>query len=86
MRITPGFLVETPKAWADILHTLRDHRYQPRLSYQGKLLITLDGENTILHNKTKFKLCIHKSSSTEDTRGKLQPKEVEYTQGNTGNK
>jgi hypothetical protein len=40
--------------WADVTQTLREHKGQPRLLYPGKLSITIDGENKIFHDKTKF--------------------------------
>jgi hypothetical protein len=40
--------------WADVIHTLRKHKCQPRLLYTIKLSITIDGENKIFHDKTKF--------------------------------
>jgi hypothetical protein len=42
------------KSWEDIKQTLREHKCQPRLLFPAKLSITIDGENKILHNKTKF--------------------------------
>ena len=57
MRITPDFSLETIKdrrCWADVIYTLRKHKCQPRLLYQAKLSITIDGETKIFHDKTKF--------------------------------
>ena len=57
IRITPDFSPETIKAirsWADVIQTLREHKCQPRLLYLVKLSITIDGENKIFHDKTKF--------------------------------
>ena len=57
VRITPDFSPETMKArrsWADVIQTLREHKCQPRLLYPAKLSITIDGENKIFHDKTKF--------------------------------
>jgi hypothetical protein len=57
IRITPDFSQETMKArrhWADVIQTLREHKCQPRLLYPAKLSITVDGENKISHDKTKF--------------------------------
>jgi hypothetical protein len=57
IRIKPDFSPETMKArrcWADVIQTLREHKYQPRLLYPAKLSITMDGENKIFHDKTKF--------------------------------
>jgi hypothetical protein len=52
MRITPDFLPETMKArkaWTDVIQTLREHKYQPRLLYPAKLSITLDEETKVFH-------------------------------------
>jgi hypothetical protein len=57
IRITPDFSPETMKArrsWAGVIQILREHKCQPRLLYPAKLLITIDGENKIFHDKTKF--------------------------------
>jgi hypothetical protein len=37
-----------------VIQTLREHKCQPRVLYSEKLLITLDGETKIFHDKTKF--------------------------------
>jgi hypothetical protein len=42
------------RSWADVIQTLREHKCQPRLLYPAKLSITIDGENKIFHDKTKF--------------------------------
>jgi hypothetical protein len=58
IRIIADVSTETLKVrrtWADVLQTLKDHRCHPRLLYPLKLSITIDGENEIFHNKTKFK-------------------------------
>jgi hypothetical protein len=57
MRITPDFSPQTLKArrsWEDVIQTLREHKCQPRLLYPAKLSITINGENKISHDKTKF--------------------------------
>jgi hypothetical protein len=57
IRITPDFSPETTKArrsWADVIQTLREHKYQPRLLYPAKLSINVDGGTKIFHNKTKI--------------------------------
>ena len=57
IRITPEFSPETMKprrAWTDVIQTLREQTYQPKLLYPGKLSITIDGETKIFHYKTKF--------------------------------
>jgi hypothetical protein len=58
MRIVPDFSPETKKArlsWTDVIQTLREHKFQLRLLYPAKLLITIDGETKAFHHKTKFK-------------------------------
>jgi hypothetical protein len=42
------------RTWTDVLQTLREQRYQPRLLYSAKLSITIDGERKACHNKTTF--------------------------------
>jgi hypothetical protein len=39
------------KSWADVIQTLREHKWQPRLLYSAKLSITIDGEAKIFHDK-----------------------------------
>jgi hypothetical protein len=57
MRIKPGFSLETMKArrsWTDVIQTPREHKWQTRLLYLAKLSISIDRENRILHDKSKF--------------------------------
>ena len=57
IRITPVFLPETKKArrsLADVIQTLRDHNFRPRLLYPAKLSITVDGKTKIFHEKNRF--------------------------------
>jgi hypothetical protein len=42
------------RAWTDVIHTLREHKFQPRLLYPAKLSITIDGETKVFQDKTKF--------------------------------
>jgi hypothetical protein len=42
------------RIWADVIQTLREHKCQPRLLYPTNLSITIDRENKIFHDKTKF--------------------------------
>jgi hypothetical protein len=42
------------RSWVDVTQTLREHKCQPRLLYPAKLSITIDRENKIFHDKTKF--------------------------------
>jgi hypothetical protein len=32
------------RSWTDVIQTLREHKYQPRLLYPAKLSITIDVE------------------------------------------
>jgi hypothetical protein len=57
MRITPDFSPETMKArraWRDVMQTLREHKYQPRLLYPAKFSITINGETKVFQDKNKF--------------------------------
>jgi hypothetical protein len=57
IRITSDFSPEAMKArrsWADIIQTLREHKFQPRLLYPAKLSITIDEETKIFHDRNKF--------------------------------
>jgi hypothetical protein len=57
IRIKPDFSPETMKArrsWTDVIQNFREHKCQPRLIYPAKLSITIDGENKVFHDKTKF--------------------------------
>ena len=42
------------RAWTDVIQTLREHKFQPRLLYPAKLSITIDGETKVFHDKPKF--------------------------------
>jgi hypothetical protein len=42
------------RSWTDVIHTLREHKCQPRLLYPAKLSITIDGETKVFHDKTKI--------------------------------
>ena len=54
IRITPDFSTETVKArrsWTDMIQTLREHKYQPRLVNPAKLSITIGGDIKIFQAK-----------------------------------
>jgi hypothetical protein len=72
-RNTPDFSPETMKArrsWTDVIQTLREHKWQPRLLYLAKLSIIIDGKTNVFHNKIKFTLSFHKSSLSKDSNRK----------------
>jgi hypothetical protein len=57
IRITPDFSPDTMKArrsWIDDIQKLREHKCHPMILYPAKLSITIDGETTVLYDKTKF--------------------------------
>ena len=57
IKITPDFSMKTMKvrrSWSSVMQTLRDHRCQPRLLYPAKLSITIDDQNKIFHDRTRF--------------------------------
>jgi hypothetical protein len=47
--------LKSRRSWADVIQTLREHKCQPRLLYQAKLSIKIDGETKILQDNTKLK-------------------------------
>ena len=72
------------RLWSSIMQTLRDHGCQPRLLYPAKLSITTERQNKIFHDKSRF----HQYLATNPAlykilEGKLQTKEVGYTNINT---
>jgi hypothetical protein len=57
IRIIPDFSPETMKArksWTDVMQTLREHKWQPRLLYPTNLSITIYEKTKVFHDKTKF--------------------------------
>lgn len=81
-------ILKARKAWKNVLHNLNNHRCQSRLLYPGKLSVTIDGENKIFQDNVKLKQYL--STITVPKKvveyKNLQPNEVNYTHGNTGNK
>jgi hypothetical protein len=53
------------RSWADVIQTLIEHKCQPRLLYPAKLSITIDRENKIFHDKTKFTQYLSTSSALQ---------------------
>jgi hypothetical protein len=81
IRITLDFLQETMKArrsWTDVIHTLREHKCQPRLLYPAKFSINTDGENKVFHDKTKFTHYI----STNPALQRIITEKNQYKDGN----
>jgi hypothetical protein len=66
-------------SWVDAIHTLREHKYHPRLLYPGKLSITIDGETKVFHDKIKFTQYLSTNSTLQRIiKGKFQHKEGSY--------
>ena len=81
IRITPDFSPETMKArraWTDVIQTLREHKFQPRLLYPAKLSITIDGETKVFHDKTKFTQYL----STNPALQRIITEKNQYKNGN----
>jgi hypothetical protein len=83
IRITPDFwpeTIETRRSWADAIHTLIEHKCQPRLPYPAKLSITIDRKNKIFQDKTKFTQYLSTNPALQRIiDGKHQHKEGNYT-------
>jgi hypothetical protein len=43
------------RAWLEVMQTLREHKWQPRLLNPAKFSINIEGETKIFQDKTKFK-------------------------------
>ena len=68
------------RAWTDVIQTLREHKFQPRLLYPAKLSITIDGENRVLNEKTKFTRYLSTNPALQRIiKGKHQHKDGNYT-------
>ena len=65
---------------ADVIQTLREHKRQPNLLYPAKLSMTIDGENKIFHDKTKFTQYLSTNPALQRIiDAKHQHKEGNYT-------
>jgi hypothetical protein len=59
--------------WKEVIHTLREHKCQPRLLYQAKLSITIDGETKVFHDKNKITQYLSMNPALQRIiKGKLQ--------------
>jgi len=83
IRITPDFPPETTKArrsWIDVIQTIKELKYQPRLLYPVKISITIDGETKIFHDKNKFTQHLSTNPALQNIiDGKLKHKEGNST-------
>jgi hypothetical protein len=72
--------MKAKRSWADVIQTLREHKYQPRLLHPATFSITIDGESKIFHDKTKFAQYLSTNPALQRIiDGKLQHKEGNYT-------
>jgi hypothetical protein len=68
------------RSWADVIQTLREHQFQPRVLYPAKLSITIDGETKIFYEKNKFILFLSTNPALQRIIDrKHQQKEGNYT-------
>jgi hypothetical protein len=68
------------RSWADLIQTLRENKCQSRLLNPAKLSITIDGENKIFHDQTKFTQYLSMNTVLQRMiDGKHQHKEGNYT-------
>jgi hypothetical protein len=58
------------RAWTNVIQTLREHKYQPRLLYPAKLSITIEGETKVFHEKKKFTRYLTTNSALQRITGK----------------
>ena len=64
------------RSWKEVIQTLREHKFQPRLLYPEKLSITINGENKVVHDKTKFTQYLSMNTNLQRIiKEKLQHKE-----------
>jgi hypothetical protein len=68
------------RSWTDVIQTLREHKCQPMLLYQAKLLITIDGETKVFHDKDKTKFTNYLSMNPALQR--IVTEEKKYKDGN----
>ena len=69
------------------MQKLRDHRCQLRLLHPAKLSITIDRDNKIFQDKTRFKQYLSMNLALQKVlEGKVKPKEISYTHKNTDNR
>jgi hypothetical protein len=63
------------KIWTDVIQTLREHKFQPRLLYTAKLSITIDGDQSIPLQNQIHTLSFHESSPSKNNNRKKQYKD-----------
>jgi hypothetical protein len=67
------------RSWADVIQTLREHKYQPTLLYPAKLLITIDRETRCSMTKPDLQNLSKNPALQSLIDGKHQHKKGNYT-------
>jgi hypothetical protein len=70
--------MKAKRAWTDVIQTLREYKFQPRLLYPAKLSITINGETKVFHGKTKFRHYL----STNPALQRIITEKKQYKDGN----
>jgi hypothetical protein len=66
------------RSWTDVIETLREQTWQPRLLYPAKFSVTTDGETKVFHDKTEFTHYLStKSSPSKDNNRKKNNTRIE---------
>ena len=66
---------EGRRSWAELIQTLKEHKWQPRLLYPAKFSINIKGGTKIFHDKKNYKIFLHKSSPSNDNKWKTPTQE-----------
>jgi hypothetical protein len=68
------------RSWTDVIQTLREHKWQPRLLYPAIISITIDGETKVFYDKTKFTQYLSRNPALQRIiKGKHQHRDGKYT-------
>jgi hypothetical protein len=68
------------RSWTDVMQSIREHKCQPRLLFPAKLPITIDGENKVFHDKSKFTQYLSTNPALQRIiKGKQQHKDRNHT-------
>jgi hypothetical protein len=68
------------RSWTDVIQTIKELKYHPRLLYPAKLSITIDGEIKVFHDKTKFTQYLSKTPALQRIiKEEHQHKDINYT-------
>jgi hypothetical protein len=48
-------ILKAKRAWSEIFQALNENNFKPRILYQAKLSLKIDGELKVFHDKQKLK-------------------------------